>query len=133
MTKHSLRFLPLILILLIVPLLAACRAGQSTSLPASSTDFFAQCLKDKGAVFYEAFWCGHCKNQKKLFGDSAQFLSYVECATPDGQNQTQECLDQEIKGYPTWEFADGSRQSGEMSFDELSKKTGCVLSSQQKL
>ncbi len=28
-------------------------------------DAFAQYLKDKGAVFYSAFWCPHCQDQKK--------------------------------------------------------------------
>ena len=30
-------------------------------------DQFALCLGDKGAVFYGAFWCPHCQNQKKMF------------------------------------------------------------------
>ena len=53
-------------------------------------DAFAQCLKDKGAIFYGAFWCPHCQNQKAMFGKSVQFLPYVECSTPDGNGQTQE-------------------------------------------
>jgi hypothetical protein len=32
---------------------------------------FAQCLSDKGAVFYGAFWCTHCKSQKQMFGAPA--------------------------------------------------------------
>jgi hypothetical protein len=30
-------------------------------------DLFAQCLKDKDAKFYGAFWCPHCQNQKAMF------------------------------------------------------------------
>ncbi|MEK7133297.1 MAG: hypothetical protein AAB771_01260, partial [Patescibacteria group bacterium] len=37
-------------------------------------DEFTQCLKDKGAVFYGAFWCPHCQNQKAMFGKSAKLL-----------------------------------------------------------
>ena len=90
-------------------------------------DTFAVCLKDKGAVFYGAFWCTHCKAQKKLFGSSEKLLSYVECSTPNARDQTQICKDKEIKGYPTWEFADGSRLSGEISLATLAEKTSCAL------
>lgn len=88
---------------------------------------FAACLKDKGATFYGAWWCPHCQNQKKLFGKDQKTLPYVECSTADRRSQTQACIDKKIEGYPTWEFADGSRLSGEVSLDKLSEKTGCEL------
>jgi len=90
-------------------------------------DTFAQCLKDKGAVFYGAFWCPHCARTKALFGRSQSHLPYVECSTPDGQGQLQVCKDKEITNYPTWEFTDGSRLTGERTLQELSEKTGCQL------
>lgn len=90
-------------------------------------DTFAQCLKDRGAVFYGAFWCPHCANTKKLFGRSEKLLPYVECSTPNGQEQLQICKDKEIMTYPTWEFADGSRLTGERTLQELAEKTGCTL------
>lgn len=93
----------------------------------SHLDGFASCLKEKGAVFYGAFWCPHCQSQKRLFGNAERLLPYVECSTPDGQAQIQTCVDKGIDGYPTWIFADGSRQSGEISLEELAKKTSCVL------
>ncbi len=88
-------------------------------------DEFAQCLKDKGAVFYGAFWCPHCQNQKAMFGKSQTLLPYVECSTPDGKGQLAVCQEKKITGYPTWEFGDGSRESGEISFEKLAEKTGC--------
>lgn len=90
-------------------------------------DTFAQCLKDEGAVFYGAFWCPHCQATKGLFGRSAKLLPYVECSTADGQGQTQACADKGISNYPTWEFADGSRLTGERTLQELAEKTGCQL------
>lgn len=96
----------------------------------SSTEpktIFAQCLKDSGAIFYGAFWCPHCQEQKKLFGTRAtKALNYIECSTADGKNQTQACKDAGIQSYPTWQFADGSKKTGEMTFVELADKTGCV-------
>jgi hypothetical protein len=90
-------------------------------------DTLATCLKDSGTVFYGAFWCPHCQNQKKAFGNSAELLPYVECSTPDGQGQIQICTDKEIKGYPTWVFKNGSRLSGEVSFGDLASRSGCSL------
>jgi len=90
-------------------------------------DEFAQCLNDSGAVFYGAFWCPHCQNQKALFGKSEKLLNYVECSTADGRGQLAVCRDKNITGYPTWEFADGSRLSGEVSLETLAEKTECSL------
>ncbi len=90
-------------------------------------DDFARCLKDKGAVFYGAFWCPHCQNEKGFFGNSARLLPYVECSTPDGNSQLLSCTEKKISGYPTWEFADGSRETGEVSLQKLAEKTGCEL------
>ena len=90
-------------------------------------DEFAQCLADKDAVFYGAFWCPHCQAQKRMFGNSAKLLPYIECSTPAGQSQLQACIDKEIQSYPTWEFADGSRLTGEVPLAQLAEKTGCEL------
>ena len=90
-------------------------------------DEFATCLQDKGAVFYGAFWCPHCQDQKKLFGKSAKLLPYVECSTADGKGRTQICIDKDVQSYPTWEFADESRLNGQISLAQLAEKTSCVL------
>lgn len=90
-------------------------------------DGFAQCLKDKGVTFYGAFWCPHCQSQKALFGRSVSLLPYVECSTPDGKDQLQQCKDKQIQSYPTWEFADGSRVNGELTLQQLAEKTQCPL------
>ncbi|MEN9613982.1 MAG: hypothetical protein RLZZ347_289 [Candidatus Parcubacteria bacterium] len=90
-------------------------------------DTFATCLKDKGATFYGAFWCPHCQEQKAMFGRSVSKLPYVECSTPDGNGQTQICKDKKITGYPTWEFADGTRETGTVPLAKLAEKTSCPL------
>ncbi len=90
-------------------------------------DEFAQCLTDKGAKFYGAFWCPHCQKQKGMFGKAAKNLPYVECSTPDGQSQLPICKDAGVKGYPFWIFADGETIEGEVRLDTLAEKTSCVL------
>ena len=90
-------------------------------------DTFAQCLEERGATFFGAFWCPHCQDQKALFGRSEKHLPYVECSLPNGQGQTVECTNAGISGYPTWEFGDGSREGGLQTLEQLSAKTGCEL------
>jgi thiol-disulfide isomerase/thioredoxin len=92
-------------------------------------DIFAACLGQKGAMFYGAFWCPHCQDQKAMFGKSAKLIPYTECSTPDGNSQLAVCKDKKIEGYPTWEFADGSRKTGKVPLETLSEKTGCPLPS----
>ena len=101
-------------------------SGAKTTI---NYDTFATCLKDKGATFYGAFWCPHCQAQKKEFGSSVKLLPYVECSTPDASGQTQICIDKKIQGYPTWIFADGSIETGELPLAKLADKTSCVLPS----
>jgi thiol-disulfide isomerase/thioredoxin len=115
------------LLILGVIALAFMREGDTGPKEPGKYDALAMCLKDKGAVFYGAYWCVHCKATKKLFGSSAKLLPYVECSTADGNSQLQICKDKKIEGYPTWEFSDGSRMSGELSLETLASKTSCEL------
>ena len=122
-------FIPAVIILLLGSLgvgYMLFNQGGGTSNP-TPIDTFAKCLTEKKVVFYGAFWCPHCQNQKKLFGSAVQYLSYVECSTPDAKGQTQICKDKKIEGYPTWEFADGSRLTGEIPLATLAEKTSCEL------
>ena len=89
-------------------------------------DSFAQCLSDAGAKFYGAYWCPHCKEQKELFDNSVK-LPYIECSTPNGKAQLQVCIDESIKGYPTWKFSNGDVIDKVMTLEELGEKTSCAL------
>jgi glutaredoxin len=100
--------------------------AATVNISSDSMDTFTQCLKDSGAKFYGASWCSHCQNQKKLL-NSSKNIPYIECSAPDGKSQLQICTDNKIEGYPTWVFADGSRQSGELSLEILSQKSNCKL------
>ncbi|HXJ33038.1 MAG TPA: hypothetical protein VMS22_03290 [Candidatus Eisenbacteria bacterium] len=93
---------------------------------AASLDAFARCLRDRGATFYGASWCPQCAKQRRLFGTSERFLRYVECAD-EGGDQTAACGRAGITGYPTWEFADGTRVAGRLSLEQLGQRAGCKL------
>jgi len=90
-------------------------------------DGFAQCLADEGAIFYGAFWCPHCQEQKAMFGNSEDLLPYQECSTPSGQDQLAVCDEAGVTGYPTWKFANGTTLSGTQTLATLSAQTNCTL------
>jgi hypothetical protein len=114
-------------ILIFVIAIAGILAYQST-LPGKH-DVFASCLVEKGAKMYGAWWCPHCQEQKKDFGKSWSILvdsgAYVECSTAQ-KTITELCEKENIDGYPTWRFADGSEVGGRVSIATLEAKTGCV-------
>jgi hypothetical protein len=89
-------------------------------------DDFAQCLTDAGVKEYGAFWCGKCKEQKALFGRSFKYVNYIECSLPNHE-MNQRCQEENIEGYPVWEFADGERINGFLSLETLAEKTNCTL------
>lgn len=93
----------------------------------STTDALAQCLTNKGAKMYGAWWCPHCADEKELFGNGFHYINYVECSPPGQRTQNDVCKEAGIKSYPTWEFADGSRTTGTQPLEALGKKTGCPL------
>jgi len=128
MNKENKQLVSWIGIIALLAILGAIIYSQTKSGPQGGKyDAFATCLSEKGAIFYGAWWCPHCQNQKKAFGDSFDKVKYVECSTPDGRNQLKACADAKITGYPTWVFADGSTMEGEVKFNKLSEKTGCPL------
>jgi len=75
---------------------------------------------------YGAYWCPHCANQKDLFGNSFQYVDYIECSLPS-RAQTEFCNNAGIENYPTWEFQDGERTEGVMSLESLAARSGCEL------
>ena len=88
---------------------------------------FAKCLTEQGTKIYGTSWCGVCDSQKEAFGKSWKYINYIECSLPNKEGQTQICKNENIERYPTWEFEDGSRDFGKLSFEQLSQKSGCEL------
>lgn len=101
-------------------------AVKQQSAPAEH-DAFAQCLTDHGVKMFGAWWCPHCQKQKALFGKSFEKINYIECSSPGSQEMNQTCKDAKIEGYPTWEFKDKTRVSGEQTLEDLGKKAECTL------
>ena len=95
--------------------------------PVSKYDDLAKCMTEKGTIFYGAFWCHNCTDQKNLFGSAIQHINYIECSTPDGKGQLEVCQLAGIEGYPTWKFADGTLRSGVITLPVLADRTGCEM------
>ena len=94
---------------------------------ANKLDVYAKCLTAKKAKMYGLYWCPHCADQKEMFGSAFQYINYVECGVPGTHQETEECKSAGIKHFPTWEFANASRQEGVLQLDALSKQTGCPV------
>lgn len=84
-------------------------------------DEFAKCLTEKGAVMYGTYWCSHCNAQKRDFGQSFQFISYIDCSV-----YKKMCIDNEIDAFPTW-TANGVKYEGKQKLEKLSELTNCRL------
>ena len=95
-------------------------SGCSEKIVDPAVESLAICLSDSGAEFYGAYWCGHCEEQKEMFGSAWESLPYVECT-----KQQLRCEQAELTGYPTWKFADGRIETGKLSFAQLREYSGC--------
>ena len=104
-----------------IGLYALTRHRQSNRL-----NVFAQCLGDKGAKMYGAYWCPHCADQKEILGKSYRFV-YVECGVPGSHAESEQCKALGVKVFPTWRFPDGKLTPGVFQVQELSDRTGCGL------
>lgn len=104
---------------------AAAAGYNITTTSGESEIALAKHLSQVGAIFYGAFWCPHCHDQKQLFGKEAvQFINYVECSTPDRSGQTTECQQQQIQSYPTWEMNGQKLPGGTKTLQDLADLSG---------
>jgi len=91
----------------------------TTSDPANIE--LAEYLTQSGAKMYGAFWCGHCHDQKQLFGQQAvDKLPYIECDKEGKNPQLDLCKAKNIESYPTWEVK-GQMYAGVQSLEKLAK------------
>ncbi|MBN2121800.1 hypothetical protein JW721_01965 [Candidatus Micrarchaeota archaeon] len=116
-----------VLVVLGAFLLAAFLYSQSGLAHATydgpqASEEFAECITDSGAIFYGAFWCSHCQNQKALFGNSIEKINFIDCGASEDA-----CTRAGITAYPTW-IIGGEKYLGTQSLETLAELTGCGLS-----
>lgn len=91
-------------------------------------DSFARCLASKNAKMYGLYWCPHCADQKREFGPSFHYVTYIECASENNPHElTPACKDAGVKLFPSWQFGSDPPKEGVLSLEALSQKTGCSL------
>lgn len=83
----------------------------------------ARHLAQSGALFYGAYWCPHCQEQKDLFGGAASLLPYVECDPKGANAQTERCVRAGVRVFPTWVIGN-ERREGVQSLEELARLSG---------
>lgn len=111
-------------ILIFVGIIVGWAVREASPKPTDpKIDKLAMCLTEKGVAMYGAYWCSHCQNQKKIFGESFKYVKYIECT-----QEIKNCEEKNIEGYPTWIFKDGSRLSGEQPLLVLAQKVSCEYS-----
>ena len=98
-----------------ISFISGCSSGQG------KYNSFAQCLTDNGVKMFGTEWCSHCKNQKKTFGSSFDYVDYIDC-----DKYKDECLSNGVNGYPTW-IINGSSYPGEQPLSRLASLSGCEL------
>lgn len=110
------------------PLLSTTTPGTTLSTGSRGADQsaasgLAKHLTTMGAQMFGAYWCPHCQEQKRAFGDAFSDVDYVEC-DPGGENpRTQRCLDKDIEAFPTW-IINGEQHVGAYSLEELAELSG---------
>lgn len=110
-------------------LVAVATVGLSYTLfnaagPASPyQEALARHLSDTGARFYGAHWCPACREQKRLFGDAADGLPYVECDPAGAGARPELCAQANVRTFPTWTVG-GNRREGVTSLETLATLSG---------
>ena len=110
----------IIIIILVVAIGIAALLGTSGARSGTALDPFAQCLAAKNVTMYGAYSCSHCQNQKAMFGEAFDKVTYVDC---DQQRQT--CLDAGVRGFPTRIDAQGNTYPGTQPLSKLAEIGTC--------
>jgi hypothetical protein len=119
--KKSISIVVLILSLIVI---AGCTPAKKQDGKYAA---IAKCLTEKGVIFYGAYWCPHCADQKKIFGDDLKYIKYVEC-DPQGENaDPAACQKAGITHYPTWSFPGQDNLESVHQPEELAQKANCDL------
>lgn len=113
----------IIIVIAAIAILALVYSRLTGMFAASGPNYdnFAKCLTDKGIVMYGSNTCPHCQNQKKMFGNSFKYVTYIDCI----DNSTQ-CTEKGIQFIPDW-YINGKFYTGEKTIEELKSLSGCEV------
>ena len=95
--------------------------------PQKDYTVLAKCLTEKGVKMYGAAWCTHCNKQKAAFGEAFKYITYIECDANTNLQSAKQCVEDNIKSFPTWRFSDGTDVLGEQNIEQLGLRVGCEM------
>jgi len=121
MKKTNLKKASILLAVALTPFVLAGCATDAERDPALDT--LASCITESGLKMYGTERCGHCKEQKKKFGESFDMIDYIDC-----EQQKNECLMAGVEWYPTWIAKDQSKLVWWQELAALAEKAGCEYS-----
>jgi len=122
MNKMNKKILFVIILIFLAIIFTAFYFYKPATTTNARLDNFAKCLASKNITMYGTYNCPHCLNEKKAFGSSFQYVSYVECT-----REPDKCVKAGITEVPTWAFPDGRKFVGEQGPEKLSQESGCLL------
>lgn len=103
-----------------------CSEGNSGNRPEGERLVkITECLTEKGVNLYGAVWCSHCKKQKELFGEAANYINYVECDPRTNKETAQQCVEKGIRKIPAWEMPGGEIITGLHEPEEIAEIANC--------
>lgn len=114
MKKQSWITLGIIFLVIVIAFVIIYLKNNSSSVEPE----VAKCIGSK-SILYSKLGCTHCETQKKMFGDSYQYLTVVDCFY-----EKEICLNASISGTPTW-IVDGKQYIGVQEIETLQRITGC--------
>jgi uncharacterized membrane protein/glutaredoxin len=111
-------------VILLLHLSYSSPVAESQGPEDPATQALAEHLSQQGVLFYGAYWCPHCQEQKRLFGPSAHRLPYIECG-PGGPSapSAPSCRAAGISTYPTW-VIHGRARAEVLNLQQLANLTG---------
>jgi thioredoxin-related protein len=108
-------------LLVLLAFVVGCSETPTAEVVVDTEDYdaFAQWLTDENIVMIGAEWCGYCNQQKTDFGDSFQYVTFI-----DAVYEAELAASYGVSGYPTWVLADGTQLAGYRPIENLMEETG---------
>jgi glutaredoxin len=96
--------------------------GEALASSTAELKALSEHLRKQGVLFYGAWWCPACFQQKNLFGKEAgNRLPYVEC--DKSEKGRERCKAAGVRAFPTWVMGD-SRLVGVQTIETLKSWSG---------
>jgi len=106
--------------LFVIAVVVIVVAWAIVSEPKVDTVKLADCLTEKGVIMAGTDTCPACIEQKRQFGNSFAKIEYKNC-----DYEPTWCLENNITGYPTWVFPDGTQYRGVQNLGFLQEQAEC--------